>query len=116
MPCAPCNSSTRPLPARSNVEAIEIAITTPSGYRSSEMVADLRNAAEVLYFPMRAVGYWDVRSRDHRCPQASLGKPCPHLLARDDPRFVDYMATVERDLDAVIDVYFPHAQVHVYMA
>ncbi len=98
------------------MDAAEVAITTRSGYRPTEMVSDLRNAAETLYFPMKAVGYWDVRTSDHRCPQAQLRSQCPHLLPADDPKRIDYAVTVERDLDAVLDVYFPHSQVHVYMA
>ena len=97
------------------MESVEIAITTTSGYRATEVVADLRNAVEALYFPMKSVGYWDVRAGDHRCPQAQIGAGCPHLLPVDDPAFVDYEITVERSLDGVLDVYLPHAQVHVYL-
>ena len=98
------------------MDTVEIAVRTDSGCRSTEMVADLRNAVEALYFPMKSVGYWDVRAGDHRCPQAQLGSQCPHLLPSDDPKFVDYKVTVERDLDGALEIYFPHAQVHIYMA
>ena len=96
------------------MDRVEITITTGSGYRPTEIVADLRNAVESIYFPMKAVAYWDVRSKDHRCPQSLLGKGCPHVLPPDDPRYVAYEKTVE-DLDGVVDVYFPHGQVHVYV-
>ncbi len=98
------------------MDTVEIDIRTNSGYRPTEMTADLRNAAETIYFPMKAVAYWDVRAKDHRCPQTMLGGKCPHVLPPADPKFVEYRVTAERDLDAVLDVYFPHAQVHVYMA
>ena len=97
------------------MDRIEINIVTNSGYRPTEVVADLRNAVESIYFPMKAVAYWDVRSQDHRCPQALLGKGCPHVLPPDDSRYVPYEKTVEWDLDGVVDVYFPHGQVHVYV-
>ncbi len=95
---------------------MEITIATSSDYRATEIVADLRNAVESLYFPMKAVAYWDVRSKDHRCPQSLLGKGCPHVLAADDPKYVAYERTVERDLDGVADIYFPHGQVHIYIS
>lgn len=97
------------------MERVEITIAGAPDYRATEMVADLRNAVESMYFPMKAVAYWDVRSRDHRCPQSLLGKPCPHVLSMDDPRYVPYERTVERDLDGAVDVYFPHGQVHIYI-
>ena len=97
------------------MDRVEISVTTSSGYRPTEMVADLRNAVESIYFPMKAVAYWDVRSKDHRCPQALIGKVCPHTLPPEDVRHVSYETTVERDLDGVLDVYFPHGQVHVYL-
>ena len=97
------------------MDRVEIRIAGLSDYRATEMVADLRNAVESIYFPLKAVAYWDVRSKDHRCPQSLLGKPCPHVLLPDDPKYVEYEETVERDLDGVVDVYFPHGQVHIYV-
>ena len=98
------------------MDTVKIAVTTRSSFRATEIVADLRNAIEALYFPMKSVGYWDVRAKDHRCPQAQLRAQCPHVLPSDDSRFVDYEVTVERDLDGVLDIYLPHAQVHIYLA
>ena len=98
------------------MQRVEIAVKTRSGYRASEMMADLRNAAELLFFPMRSVGYWDLSSSDHGCPQAQLGHTCPHLLPPEAPGFVDYLVTVERDLDGVLDIFFPHARVHIYLS
>ena len=96
------------------IEQVTITIVTASGYRPTEMVADLRNAAETLFHPMKSVAYWDVPSRDHRCPQAMLGRPCPHVLPEGDPLRVEYHKTVE-DLQGAVDVYFPHAEVHIYL-
>jgi hypothetical protein len=97
------------------VERVEVSFSKGTDYRPTEIVADLRNAVESLYHPMKAVAYWDVRTRDHSCPHALLGRVCPHTLPEGDPRHVPYERTVERDLDGVADVYFPHAQVHIYI-
>ena len=44
-----------------------------------------------------------------------LGKSCPHVLPPGDPKHMAYEETVERDLDGAVDVYFPHAQLHIYV-
>ena len=80
------------------------------------MMADLRNISEILFHPMHMVGYWDIPSRDHLCPQAKLGATCPHTLLDGDPKRVDYLTTVERDLDGVLDIHFPHAEVHIFLS
>ncbi len=98
------------------METIELRLDGSRTYRPTEIVADLRNVVEALFHPMRMVGYWDTRSSDHLCLQDKLGQPCPHVLPKDDPRHVDYQRTVERDLDAVLHVDFPHAQVHFYLS
>ncbi len=98
------------------IETVELAVAAVATYRATEIVADLRNAAETLFFPMRSVGYWDVRSGDHLCPQTRLGGQCPHMLPPNDHRRVDYLTTVERELEGVLDVHFPHAQVHVFLS
>ncbi len=98
------------------MEKIEVAIPRSLSYRATEMVADLRNAAETLFFPMHVVGYWDAPSGDHLCPQAQRRARCPHALASDDPGHEDYLATVERDLEGVLEVSFPHASVRLYLS
>ena len=98
------------------METVEVAFSGDKGYRATEVVADLRNASETLFYPMKMVGYWDGASRDHLCPQSRLSLPCPHVLPPDDPGFSDYVIAVERDVDAVLDVYFPHADVHLYLS
>ncbi|MEE9284763.1 MAG: hypothetical protein V3V35_03435 [Dehalococcoidia bacterium] len=97
------------------METIEIAIPRSASYRATEMVSDLRNAIETLFFPMRVVGYWDVPSGDHLCPQAQRGNRCPHALPPHDPQREDYLATVERDLDGVLEVVYSHARVRLYL-
>ena len=98
------------------MDAIKFSLSTTSGYRATESPADLRRASETLFHPMKMVGYWVGPSQDHLCPPGKLGLTCPHVLAPDDAKFVDYVAYVERELDGVLDVYFPHASVHIYLS
>ena len=97
------------------METIEITIPRSGSYRASEMIADLRNAADVLFFPMKTIGYWDIPTNDHACPQAQRHRPCPHILSPSDPSRVSYEHTVEHDLDGVLEVAFPHAQVRLFL-
>ena len=83
-------------------------------FRPSEILADLRTAAETLYFPMRMCGYWDRAADIHLCPQEERRQPCPHMLPADDPDRVEYSATLQRERQAVLEVSFPHANVSVY--
>ncbi len=98
------------------MERIVIDIPASENYRATEIVADLREAAETLFFPMKTVGYWDLPTGDHLCPQAMLRAACPHALPQDDAKRLDYLTTVERDLDAVLEVFFPHAQVRLFLS
>ena len=97
------------------MDTLEIGFQGTKGFRPTEIVADLRNVVEVLFFPMRMVGYWDDPSSDHLCPQDKLHQPCPHVLPLEDPRHVNYVTTVERDLSAALRVRFPHAEVDFYL-
>ena len=97
------------------MERIVIDITTDGDYRATETVADLRNAAETLYFPMRLVGFWDKRADMHLCPQEERRQPCPHGLPEDDPAHVDYAQQLQRYRGGSLAVFFPHAEVTVYL-
>ncbi len=59
------------------MERVVVEIRTEGDYRGTETVADLRNAAETLYFPIRLVGFWDRRVDMHLCPQEERQQPCP---------------------------------------
>ena len=97
------------------MERVVVEIATDGDYRASETVADLRNAAETLYFPMRLVGFWDTRADMHLCPQEERKQPCPHRLPAADPAHVDYGLQLQRDRGGSLEVFFPHAQVAVYL-
>ena len=97
------------------MERVVIEIATDGGYRATETVADLRNAAETLYFPMRLVGFWDTRADMHLCPHEERMQPCPHRLPEDDPAYVDYALQLQRGRGGSLEVFFPHAEVTVYL-
>jgi hypothetical protein len=98
------------------VERVSVHITTEGGFRATEIMADLRNVAKTLYHPLRPISFWDVTADNaHLCPYQNRGQECLHLLPRDDPRRVAYAATVEDQMDGIVEVYFPHAQVYIYL-
>ena len=97
------------------MNSVVVSIETDSGYRASEVVADLRNAAETLYFPMKLVGFWDTRAGLHLCPQEERRQPCTHDT--DGEQAIDaYAAALQRDRKASLEVVFPHAQIRIYLA
>ena len=88
-----------------------VDIRPEDGLQPTEIVADLRNAAELLFDPMRCVAFWDDRTSNHQCPQQSSGRPCPHT----EQGLEKYQQLVERNMQAVLEVFFPHAGVHIYL-
>ena len=97
------------------MNSVVVSIATDSGYRASEVVADLRNTAETLYFPMRLVGFWDVRAGVHLCPQEERRQSCAHET-KGPEAINSYAAGLERDRKASLEVVFPHAEVRLYLA
>ena len=98
------------------MEVVEVVIKSDGAFRATEILADLRNVAETLYFPMKLVGFWDTQAGNaHLCPQERLGKRCPHVLPPSDPAHVPYALAVQRDLGATLEVRFPHARVSVFL-
>ena len=95
---------------------VKVEIEGNEVFRASEVVADLRNVAETLFHPLRLVGFWDDQADGmHLCPYESSSRECPHHLPVGDPGRIEYFKTAERDLDAVLEVVFPHAGVHIYL-
>ena len=98
------------------MESIEIYIGTHGTFRASEVIADLREVTETLFNPLKLVGFWDEQDQGlHLCPQKQLGKECLHELPTDDVRRVSYATTAEEYMRAVLEVYFPHAGLFVYL-
>ena len=95
---------------------VTVVIQQDNGFRASEIIADLRNAAETLFHPLKLVGFWDSQADGmHICPQEARKKECPHRLPSGDPRRVDYAQTVEEEMDGRLEVSFPHAGVQIYL-
>ena len=94
---------------------VTVRIETDSAIRPSEIVADLRSAAETLYYPMTVVGFWDYRLDIHLCPQAERRMPCPHRLPCGHRGRIDYRAAMERERQANLEVFFPHADIALFL-
>ena len=97
------------------MDRVVVNVETEGGIRASEIIADLRNAAETLYFPMKLVGFWDSRADVHLCPHEERKEDCPHRFATSDPRYVDYSRTLDTERKANLEVVFPHAEVSIYL-
>ena len=95
---------------------VSVRVEANEVFDASPILADLRVVAETLFYPLRQVGFWDNQaSGAHLCPQESRKAECPHKLKQDNPSYVDYSKTAEREMDALLEVVFPHAQVHIYL-
>ena len=94
----------------------EINIQAEHGFRATEVIADLRNVAEVLFNPLKLVGFWDNQANGmHLCPQEQIGKECPHKLPLVDSNHVEYSVTADIDMRAILEVSFPHADLKIYL-
>ncbi len=98
------------------MERVSVSIESDGSFRATEVIADLRNVAELMFNPLRLVGFWDQQAGGaHLCPQETLGRECLHSLSPDDPRRVDYAVTAAGEMRAVLEVSFPHASVYLYL-
>jgi hypothetical protein len=95
---------------------VQINIEAEGSFRATEVIADLRNVTETLFSPFKLVGFWDDQADGmHICPQEQLGRECLHKLPTDDPRYVDYAITADKDMRAVLEVSFSHAGLIIYL-
>ena len=97
----------------STLAQIKVQLETPSGYRGTEITGDLRGVAETLFYPFKAVGFWDGQTGNHLCPMAEAGKACPHGADAGAQR--SYATTIEDELAGELEVVFPHANLTVYL-
>jgi len=103
-------------PRDTAIERITVLLESAGSSRASEIVADLRNVAEALYHPFRLVAYWDAQAGGrHTCPQTDRGEECPHEGPPEESGHVPYAQTVEMELEGSLELYFPHAEVSVYL-
>ena len=98
-----------------SMDKVTIAIETDDSTRASEIVADLRNVAEALYFPMKMVGFWDYRADMHLCPQEERREICPHRPNPEGIKQVEYSYSMGRERQANLEVYFPHSNVALFL-
>ena len=98
------------------MQRVSINIATIDDVWATQAMADLRNVAENLYHPLREVGFWDETADQlHLCRLLSLGKECPHVLDEADPGRVSYVETIEQEMNGTLEIYFPHAEVYIYL-
>lgn len=93
-----------------------IRIDTNDEVRASEIIADLRNVVEVIYFPMKMVGFWDSQGDIHLCTENDQTVTCAHKLPKTDNQYVDYAYSLQRECQANLEIVFPHAQITLYLA
>ena len=97
------------------MNTVNITIEPNAPYRATEIVADLRNVAESLYFPMKLVGFRDVRAEIHLCPEEERGESCPHRTPEGSLDTATYSRSLERHRQATLEVAFEHADVSIYL-
>ena len=97
------------------MKTIHLEFTGDTEFRAREIMADLRTAAETLFFPLKMCGFWERAQDLHLCPQEERQEPCPHKLGADDPGQEPYSRTLERERQAVLEVVFPHANSSVFL-
>ena len=66
------------------MDRVTINIDCDGSARASEIIADLRNVAETLFFPMKLAGFWDAQADIHLCPDEERGEACFHRLPPAD--------------------------------
>lgn len=95
---------------------VNVTIECEGGFRATEIIADLREVAETLFNPLKLVGFWDSQADGmHICPQEQLGRYCPHQLPATDPNHVSYTTTADEQMRAILEVYFAHSDLTIYM-
>ncbi len=97
------------------MEIVTVNVDPNAPFRASETMADLRNVAESLYFPMKTAGFWDTRLDLHLCPEEERRQECPHRLANGDLDTAAYSLSLERNRHATLQLEFPHAQITLYL-
>ena len=98
------------------IEEVTLDIKGQGVLRPTEIISDLRIVAETFYGPMKMVGFWDSQKDMHLCPQMERRQACPHSLQENDPNFVSYISTLERERHCNFAVSFPHAEITLYLS
>jgi len=98
------------------MEEVTLDIKGQGVLRPTEIISDLRIVAETFYGPMKMVRFWDYQKDMHLCPQMERRQACPHSLQENDPNFVSYISTLERERHCNFAVSFPHAEITLYLS
>ena len=85
-------------------------------FRPTEILSDLRIAAETLYSPMKMVGFWDKVQGMHLCPQMEKHKPCLHDPDNPGEKFLPYVETLARERQATLALLFKHSGITLYLS
>ncbi len=92
---------------------ITVNLDGPAEYRGTEIIGDLRVIAETLYYPFKFVAFWDGQTGNHLCPQTQAGELCEH--PPDDTGRAKYAVDVEERMKGEMEVYFPHADLSIFL-
>ena len=103
----------RPAARTDTLARIVVNLDGPAEYRGTEIIGDLRVIAETLYYPFKFVGFWDGQTGNHLCPQTQAGQACSH--SPDEAGRAAYAAAVENDMKGEMEVFFPHADLSIFL-
>ena len=92
---------------------IAVNLDGPAEFRGTEIIGDLRVIAETLYYPFKFVAFWDGQTGNHLCPQTQAGGACTH--SPDDAGRAAYAVAVEDEMKGEIEVFFPHADLSIFL-
>lgn len=91
------------------MKIIKVIIETDSDFRATEIPADLKIAAETLFYPLKSIGIYDKRTGEHPCRKQS----CNHINNNNVDESIRNDA--EKDFGAICEIYFVNASVHVFL-
>ena len=97
------------------MEIVTINIEPNRPIRATETMADLRNVAESLYFPMKVAGFWDTRIDLHLCPEEERRTECPHRRSNGEFDEDAYARSMERMRHVTLQLEFPQAHITIYL-
>jgi len=91
------------------MKIIKVIIETDSDFRATEIPADLKIAAETLFYPLKSIGIYDKRTGEHPCRK----QPCNHMNNENSDELI--RNDLEKDFGATCEIYFITALVHVFL-
>jgi hypothetical protein len=96
------------------LERITVSIENSHTYRGTEIVADLRNISETFFHPFQSVGFWEEKSGEHLCRSLLKGESCTHDSTSNGLN--EYRKFLEDRHNAILEIYFPHAGMEIFLA